>query len=394
MMRHLPDVIDRRSFGRILRSSLVATFAASLAMAQEAPEDRPASSVERRLYVAVPGIRDYLEYGGHGLLVFDIDDGHRFLKRIPTGGLDEKGKPLNVKGICASERTGRLYISSTRQLLCIDLASETVLWERTYAAGCDRMSMTPDGRTIYLPSFEGDLWYVVDAVDGAIRAEITPKSGAHNTLVSRDGRFAYLAGLRSPMLQVIDTATNRAIREVGPFSAPIRPFTVDGAGRYVYANVNDLLGFEVGDLETGKVPHRVVVEGFEKGPIKRHGCPSHGIGLTTDERELWVCDAHNQCLHVFDTTVSPPKQVATIKLKDEPGWVTFSLDGRLAYPSTGDVIDVATRRIVTELRDETGAAVQSEKLLEIDFRDGRPVAAGNQFGIGRLTAPATGEPSR
>ena len=32
---------------------------------------------ERRLlYVAEPGIRNYLEYGGHGLLVFDIDHGH------------------------------------------------------------------------------------------------------------------------------------------------------------------------------------------------------------------------------------------------------------------------------------------------------------------------------
>ena len=45
-------------------------------------------------------------------------------------------------------------------------------------------------------------------------------------------------------------------------------------------------------------------------------------------------------VHVFDATVMPPKQVASIKVRDEPGWVTFSLDGRYAYPSTGEVIDV------------------------------------------------------
>ena len=52
---------------------------------------RTATGAEERrlLYVAAPGIRDYLEYGGHGLLVFDIDDGHRFVKRIPTAGLDD-----------------------------------------------------------------------------------------------------------------------------------------------------------------------------------------------------------------------------------------------------------------------------------------------------------------
>jgi hypothetical protein len=47
------------------------------------------SAEERRLlYVAAPGIRNYEEYGGHGLLVFDIDDDHKFVKRIATGGLN------------------------------------------------------------------------------------------------------------------------------------------------------------------------------------------------------------------------------------------------------------------------------------------------------------------
>ena len=46
----------------------------------------------RFLYVATPGIRNYLEYGGHGLLVFDIDNGHKFVRRIPTAGLNEDGK--------------------------------------------------------------------------------------------------------------------------------------------------------------------------------------------------------------------------------------------------------------------------------------------------------------
>ena len=46
-----------------------------------------AQEERRLLYVAVPGIRNLLEYGGHGLLVFDIDHGHKFVKRIPTGGI-------------------------------------------------------------------------------------------------------------------------------------------------------------------------------------------------------------------------------------------------------------------------------------------------------------------
>ena len=44
----------------------------------------------------------------------------------------------------------------------------------------------------------------------------------------------------------------------------------------------------------------------------------------------------------------------------------FSHDGRFAYASTGDVIDVATRRIVAVLKDEEGRVVQSERMIEVD----------------------------
>ena len=194
---------------------------------------------------------------------------------------------------------------------------------------------------------------------------------------------AYLAGLKSPLLSVTDTRTHTVARTIGPFSAAIRPFTIDSHERFCFINANELLGFEIGDLATGKVLHRVVVAGYERGPVKRHGCPSHGIGLTPDEREIWLTDGHNQCLHVFDATQSPPRQTKTIKLRDEPGWVTFTISGDLAYPSTGEVIDTASKRIVATLKDEQGRDVQSEKMLEIDFQGRRPVGAGNQFGIGR-----------
>lgn len=348
---------------------------------------QPGVAAERRLlYVAEPGIRNYLEYGGHGLLVFDIDQGHRFVKRIKTAGLNESDQPINVKGVCASVSLKRIYVSTTRTLTAVDLVTEKILWEKPYPGGCDRMAIAPEGKVIYVPSFEGPHWHVVDAASGDVLAKILPKSwGAHNTIYGGDGQHAYLAGLRSPLLTVADTRTHTAEKTVGPFSNVIRPFTVNGNQTLCFVNVNDLLGFEVGNLTTGKMLHRVEVQGFEKGPTKRHGCPSHGIGLTPDEKEVWLTDAHNRRLHVFDATVMPPKQLLSVDLRDEPGWVTFSIDGRYAYPSTGDVIDVKTRKIIAGLKDETGIEVQSEKLLEIDFNGDQPIRAGDQFGLGRET---------
>jgi DNA-binding beta-propeller fold protein YncE len=344
------------------------------------------SSRQRLLYVASPGVRDILEWGGHGVLVFDINNGHRFMKRISLNGygVDKAGKVLNVKGICANASTGRLYVSTLEQLLSIDLLTDKVLWEKSFDLGCDRMSISPDGKVIYLPSFEQKAWYIVDAMTGKEIKRLVLNSKSHNTIYALDGKRVYLAGLGSPILSVASADSHSVERTVGPFGNVIRPFTINGAQTLVFANVNGLLGFEIGDLMTNKVIHRVEVKGFPKGTPKRHGCPSHGIALTPNEREIWLCDAFNSRLHIFDATVSPPKQGQSIALREQPGWITFSRDGKFAYPSTGEIIDAKSRKIVATLSDEEGRPVHSEKMMEIDFMDGKPCATGDQFGLGRV----------
>ncbi|MBI3867451.1 MAG: hypothetical protein HY299_02885 [Verrucomicrobia bacterium] len=351
------------------------------------PAVRAATSdgARRELYVAVPGIRDYLQYGGHGVLVFDIDHGHRFLRRIPAGGVGKDGTPMNVKGVCACAATERLYVSTLETLQCFDLRTQRALWEKRYEGGCDRMSITPDGRKLFTPSLEKDFWRVIDGSTGDVISRIPHEKNAHNTIVSLDGREAYLADRGSRIVKIVDTASDQVIRTAGPFGNFVRPFTINGKHTLGYMNVDDLLGFEIADLRSGKVLSRITVTGFEKGPVAKHGCPSHGIGLTPNEKQIWVTDAHNKRLHVFDNTQTPPKQLRDIALRDEPGWITFSRDGRYAYPSTGEVIDVPSRRIIATLKDEHGADVQSEKLLEVDFEaSGKVIAVGDQFGLGRV----------
>src|SRR5581483_4574905 len=129
---------------------------------------------------------------------------------------------------------------------------------------------------------------------------------------------------------------------------------------------------------------RVEVAGCQQGPVKRHGCPAHGIALTPDEKEVWLADCHNEAIHIFDATVMPPTQVTTVKARDCVGWVSMSMDGRYAYSSTGEIFDVATRKVVAALQDETGRQVQSEKQVELTIANGKVVRAGDQFGIGAV----------
>jgi hypothetical protein len=104
---------------------------------------------------------------------------------------------------------------------------------------------------------------------------------------------------------------------------------------------------------------------------------SHGINISPDNREIWMVDGIYGYVYVFDVTSLPPKQVADIPLyqkpseQPHPGWVSFSLDGKYAYPDGGVVIDARTKQPVARIP-------LSEKLIEIDFRDGKPVKAGHR----------------
>src|SRR5881392_1583580 len=131
-----------------LARRMLLVVAAAIALSGDAPA---AVKDGRYLYVVCPGIRNYLEFGGAGILVYDIDDGHKLVKRIATpASLEEK--PDNIKGVCACAATQRLYFTTTKKLYCVDLVSEKMLWETEPVNGTDRMSITPDGKIIYAPS--------------------------------------------------------------------------------------------------------------------------------------------------------------------------------------------------------------------------------------------------
>lgn len=351
------------------------------------PQAAPASAQDARrlIYAAVPGVSNYEQFGGVGVLVFDADNGHKFVKRIGTWSTYRREAIEPIKGIAAHAATGRLYVSTTRRLAAFDLATDKIVWQKGYDADCcDRMAVSTDGKTLYVPAFHLPKWYVVNAETGNVITTIVTEGEAHNTIYSPHTGRVYLASLRTPTMAVIDSRTNAVIKRVGPFSNQTRPFAINGKETLVYVNVNNLLGVAVGDLQTGRVLHEVSAPGFAKGKPRAHGTVSHGIALTHDEKEIWVADGPNHYAHIFDATTMPPTYKVSIQLRGEPGWFTCSIDGKLMYPSSGEVIDIASRKVIATLTDEKGRHVESEKLLQIDFAGGRAVRAGDQFCFGQV----------
>ncbi len=64
--------------------------------------------------------------------------------------------------------------------------------------------------------------------------------------------------------------------------------------------------------------------------------------------------------------------------------MTIGLDGKYVYPSTGDVIDAASKKVVASLKDDAGNYVRSEKMFEVQWSGGKIVRMSDQFGRGMV----------
>ena len=129
---------------------------------------------------------------------------------------------------------------------------------------------------------------------------------------------------------VLDVPNRKVLRYM-TFSEMVRPLTINHDGSLVYVNVNDLVGFEIGDVKTGKMLKRFEAPGDWKG--KGY---SHGIGMTPDESEIWVADPVNGLWHVWDNPGDGRNPVynASKTIKPSAGvehsWIDMTNDGKLA----------------------------------------------------------------
>lgn len=149
----------------------------------------------------------------------------------------------------------------------------------------------------------------------------------------------------------------------------------DPERQVMYVTQRGLLGFRQIDLRTGATVRIVHFRGFTWNPRFGPNPPSHGLVLRPDRPELWVLDAPNHALHVFDVSAAP-RHLADVRLErtlTTPGSLTQSADGRYLYVGgTGDVIDANSRTSIANL----DALQQATAVLMVDWVDGRPVFPG------------------
>ena len=355
------------------------------AVAQNAPARAPrppAPKFRHLLYIATPG--DNGADDESGVIVLDADHDYRFVKRISYGLPASMMPGPKISGMASSIPANKIYVTTDGgQMIAFDLATDKISWifkgdgkpvvlQRPGSAKdgcCERPWTMPGGNQLLVASSYNKWWWFINAKTGKIEGRIdTPDAPrSHNLTVTADGKFGAFASLSSPpdaKVAIVDVE-HRKVNCYITFSDAPRPLTMNHDGSLIYVNVNNLDGFEIADTKTCKMIKRVELPGEmwkdkwanPNGHFFGHGLPSHGIGMTPDESEIWVTDGANDAWQVWDNpgdgrnpVYNPAK---TVKVQPNVGsaWISMTNDGKTAFVGDGSIIDVRAHKVIGTMKD-------------------------------------------
>jgi hypothetical protein len=436
----------RKSLMMTTGIGLLMTVAGGAAWAQSAAPAAPAApapaaaapaaeKLRHLVYMALPG--DAGADGQTGVLVLDADHNYQFVARIPYPLPAAQLPGPKISGMTASIAANKIYVTTDGgDMYAFNLKTDKVDWDfrgvdndkipvkifRTGSAAtgcCERPYTLPDGKggeTLLVLSQYNDHAWQIDAKTGAIKARLdlgaSGLTRTHNLVVSPDGKTAAISalghdGANGQDLAIIDMATFKVTHTIQTTSS-IRPLTINHDASVVYLNLNAIDGFSIYDVAQGKVikdvplPEQMWKAAWDDKNRRYygHGAPSHGIGLTPDESEIWVTDVVNSAWQIWDNPGDGRNPVynplKTIKVQDGntclcgSSWITFSPDAKTAIVGDGSIIDVKAHKVTGIIKDEYGRPVHAvEKVLFLNFNEnGELKEMSNQFAIGDPVAYA------
>jgi len=269
------------------------------------------------------------------------------------------GLPAN-HGAIGSPDGKRIYISveGNNTLAVVDAKTLTVTKSIKLTARPNNVTVSKDGKKVYV---------AIAAVPGAVEVidattltsvKTIPTNGAeHNVYVTPDGKYLVAGSVGGRNLTVIDLATDKPVWSM--FDKGVRPITFDsnpdGSTRNMYVELSDFHGFVVVDFKSQKEVRRITLpdvapEKRNTGPL--NAAPAHGIGVTPDQKTLWVCSRLNS--HVYVYSLPDLSLVGDIEVGHDPDWITFSPDSKSAYVASAgtdsvSVVDAASKKMTGKI---------------------------------------------
>ena len=242
-------------------------------------------------------------------------------------------KPIDIgakhHGSVPSHTGDRIYLTTedTGEVIAINTLTHEILWKVKAGATLHEPSITHDDRFVFAPDFRGGRLAIVDTQLGKLVDEvkmIDPETGEkfdalHNTYEMADGVHMLSMSIRGEAMVKVNMHTRDIVR-IYRINGQPRPAGIMKDMSTVFVQLSELNGFIAVDLNTGKELKRI--EWPFQGELPEgvpEWTPSHGMGLTQDETEVWTASSFTSQLYVY--SVPELKKLAVVDVGSCPtGW--------------------------------------------------------------------------
>jgi YVTN family beta-propeller protein len=154
------------------------------------------------------------------------------------------------------------------------------------------------GERLYAVTKENNSLYIFDLSTNKLLNKVNLGSEAYDCLLSPDKTKLYISLWGADKLAIYDIKTQKISSEIVTESHP-NEIIQNRTGRYLFvANANDN-SVSVIDTKAGKV---IEVISTSLYPTRLTGSTTNGLALSEDEKTLYVANADNNCLAVFNVS--------------------------------------------------------------------------------------------
>jgi hypothetical protein len=349
-----------------------------------AAENRPASAPSdhvRQLLIVAPGYWRAGDAAKFSFDVFDLDAGGKRIHRAEPGRVGE------IRGVCASPATQRLYVSGHEGMLCYSWPEKKLLWRKPVEGAKseqnDAVTVTIDGAHLYTIRHFGKGLNVYDAAKGdrlRVIHDNEKNAWGRFSQVSHDGKrlFAGKCDGGGGEVFIIDTATDAMVGRFKPVHEPVRFALSPDGKRFVYAT-GIKRSLAINSAADGKLLHEVAVPAWDGAVAEKASL--QWMALSPDGAQAWACDPKNAALHRFDLSADPPRYAGRVETEAGTEGLMFSVDGRHLVTGKGAILSPADGKTIGHLADEGGKPCpgsNSMMALEGETQTGRIVRTNQQ----------------
>ena len=278
---------------------------------------------------------------------------------------------VGAHGIAFSPDAARVYVSNeeTTSLDVFDRKTGKLIKKVPLSDHPNNISVTKNGDRIVVAIARGQGGLdIVDAATLTLKKTIPTNGGRlHNVYVTPDNKYVVGGSIPSKTFYVFDLEKEQLAWAM-PMGLGVRCMAIetnpDGSTKRVFSQMSTLNGFSVIDIAQQKEETRVklpdVPQTFDHGGYRTNE-PSHGIGITPDNKTLWVTSIPNNAAYAY--ALPELKLIGKVDLPSEKltghaaplsavaNWVTFTPDSKQMYVSNSglrsvSVVDTVAMKVV------------------------------------------------